>query len=84
MSGSGRVWNFMTRTQPNPLLKFFFVTQPNLPSPKNRPNLVGWVGLGFDELTTHPYLHWRPMIIKINENYVVLSVLSYSNIKKNG
>ena len=35
MGGSGRVWNFMARTQPNP------------PSPKNRSNLAGWVGLGW-------------------------------------
>ena len=53
MGGSGWVWqvcNFMTQTQPDPLILFiyfFFVTQPNPPSPKNRPNPVGWVGLGW-------------------------------------
>jgi len=26
-------------------IKNFFVTQPNPPSPKNRPNLTSWVGL---------------------------------------
>ena len=34
------------------------VTQPNPSSPKNRPNLVGWVGLGrfwpVGGLTAHP------------------------------
>ena len=37
----------MTRIQPDPLSKKNFVTQPNPPSPKNRPNLAGWVGLGW-------------------------------------
>ena len=50
MSGSGQVWrvcNFMTQTQPNPTCyKKKFVTQPDLPSPKNRPNQAGWVGSG--------------------------------------
>ena len=49
MGGLGLVWNFMTRTQPNP------------PSPKNRPNLVGWVGSGrfwrVGGLATHPYYY---------------------------
>ena len=47
MGGSGwvwQIWNFMTRTQPDPLSKKKFITQPNPPSPKNRPNLAGWVG----------------------------------------
>ena len=41
-----RVWNFMTQTQPDPLSKKNFVTQPNPPSPENRPNPVGLVGSG--------------------------------------
>ena len=43
MGGSGRVWwvyNLMTQTQSNPLLKKKFVTQPNPLSLKNRPNPV--------------------------------------------
>ena len=28
-----------------PTIKKFFVTQSNLPNPKNQPNPVGWVGL---------------------------------------
>ena len=44
MGRSSRVCNFMTQTQLDPLLKKKkIVTQPNPPSPKNRPNLVGWV-----------------------------------------
>ena len=63
MGGSSqvlRVCNFMTQTQPDPLLIFFFLTQPNPPSLKNQPNLVGWVGLGrfwqVGGLATHLYL----------------------------
>ena len=47
MGGSGQVWrvcNFITQIQPNPQQKKNFVTQPNPPSPKNRPNLAGRVG----------------------------------------
>ena len=62
MGGSGRVWwvcNFMTQTQPDPLLKIFFVTQPNPPSLKNRPNSAGRVGSGrvwrVDGFSAHPY-----------------------------
>ena len=29
-----------------PAIKKKFITQPNPPSPKNRPNLTGWVGSG--------------------------------------
>ena len=51
MGGSGRVWrvcNFMTQTQPDPLLKKKkIVTQPNPPNPKNRPNQASWVGSGW-------------------------------------
>ena len=49
MGGSGRVrrvYNFMTQTQPDPLLKKNFVTQPNPPTPKNRPNPASRIGLG--------------------------------------
>ena len=49
MGGSGRVWrvcNFMTQTQLDPLKKKIFVTQPNPPNLKNRPNPVGQVGFG--------------------------------------
>ena len=49
MGGSGRIWqvcNFMTQTQPDPLLKKKFVTQPNPPNPKNQSNPAGWVGSG--------------------------------------
>ena len=41
-----------------PAIKIFFVTQPNPPSPKNRPNQVGWVGsarVDFGGLAAHPY-----------------------------
>ena len=47
MGGSSRVWrvcNFMTQTQPDLLLKKIFVTQPNPPSLKNRPNPTRRVG----------------------------------------
>ena len=49
IGGLGQVWqvqNFMTQTQPDPLLKKNFVTQPNPPSPKNRPKPTGWVRSG--------------------------------------
>ena len=68
MGGLGRVWrvcNFMTQTQSDLLLKKKIVTQPNPPSLKNRPNPVGWVGLGWvgsgqvwrvGGFSTHPYI----------------------------
>ena len=42
-----------------PAIKKFFLTQPNPPSPKNRPNPMGWVGSGWflqiGRLVAHPY-----------------------------
>ena len=49
MSGSSRVWwlwNFITPNPTQPAIKKKFVTQPNPPSPKNRPNPISWVGSG--------------------------------------
>ena len=46
MGGSGRVWNFMTWTQPNPLSKFVFVTQPNPPHQALKTDPTWRVGLG--------------------------------------
>ena len=55
MGGLGRVWrvcNFMTQTQPQSVIKFFFITQPNPthqalktdPTRRVRSGLVGrWV-----------------------------------------
>ena len=57
MGGLGRVWwvnNFITQTQ------------PNLPSPKNRPNPAGWVGsgrVGFGGLTG--FLHTPKLSMSI-------------------
>ena len=50
--------------KPNPTrYKIFFVTQPNPPSPKNRPNPSGWVGSGrvwrVGGFSAHPY-NWQP------------------------
>lgn len=46
----------MTQTQLNPLQKKKFVTQPNPPSPKNRPNPMGWVGSSrVGGFSAHPY-----------------------------
>ena len=51
MGESGQVWwvcNFMNQTQLDLLYKKKnFVTQPNPPNPKNRPNPAGWVGSGW-------------------------------------
>ena len=47
MGGLGRVWrvcNFMTQIQPQSAIKKNFVTQPNPPSLKNRPNPSGLAG----------------------------------------
>ena len=58
MGGSSqvlRVCNFMTQTQPDPLLIFFFLTQPNPPSLKNQPNPAGRVGL--DRVGSMSFLH---------------------------
>ena len=47
MGGLGRVWQvwkFMTQIQPDPLSKKIFVTQPNSPNPKNRPNPTSLIG----------------------------------------
>ena len=41
--GLGEFVIVMTQTQPDPLLKRNFITQPNPPTPKNRPNPAGWV-----------------------------------------
>ena len=49
MGRSGRVWrvcNFMIQTHLTHYKKKKFVTQLNPPSPKNRLNPAGWVGLG--------------------------------------
>ena len=46
MGRSGRVWQVCNFITPTHYKKKIFVTQPNPPSPKNRPNLAGWVGLG--------------------------------------
>ena len=45
--GLGEFVIVMTQTQPDPLLKRNFITQPNPPTPKNRPNPAGWVGSGW-------------------------------------
>ena len=54
----GRFVNLITWTQPN-LLKKNFMTQPNLPTLKNRPNPMSWVGSGWfwqvGGFTAHPY-----------------------------
>ena len=44
--GLGEFVIVMTQTQPDPLLKRNFITQPNPPTPKNRPNPAGWVESG--------------------------------------
>ena len=59
MGRSGRVWQVCNFITPTHYKKKIFVTQPNPPSPKNRPNLAGWVGLGqvwqVDGFSAHPY-----------------------------
>ena len=45
--GLGKFINHMTQTHPDPLFKKKFMTRPNPPTPKNRPNLMGWVGSGW-------------------------------------
>ena len=45
--GLGKFINHMTQTHPDPLFKKKFMTRPNPPTPKNRPNLMGWVRSGW-------------------------------------
>ena len=46
--------------EPNPTRYkfFFFVTQPNPPSLKNRPNSTGWVGFGKSMGFLHTLIIW--------------------------
>ena len=63
MGGSSRVCNFMTQTQPDPLLKKKkFVTQPNPP---------GSIGSGrvcqIGEFFAHPYIQVNPICLLCND-----------------
>ena len=48
-----------------PAIKKIFVTQPNLPSPKNWPNPMSWVSFGWLTGWLHTLIH-NPSFMKIN------------------
>ena len=88
IGGSGQVWqvqNFMTQTQPDPLLKKNFVTQPNPPSPKNQPNSADQVGSGriwrVGGLATYPYL-WESECM--DTLIMIINIFFFLIIKKGG
>ena len=64
-----QVWNFMTQTQPNLLLKKKIVTQPNPSSPKNDPTRqVGlsqfwWVGCTPLTIMVFPVVYDRKLFV---------------------